>query len=42
MATHLKDRVEFHSVKPDGASANVPTTDELSVIEFVAVVTGLP
>jgi aerobic carbon-monoxide dehydrogenase large subunit len=31
MATHLDDRKEHHSAKPDNASANVPTTDEVRV-----------
>lgn len=29
--THLDDRHEHHSEKPDGVSANVPTTDEVRV-----------
>jgi len=31
MATHLEDRTEHHSAKPDGVSANVPTTDDVRV-----------
>jgi carbon-monoxide dehydrogenase large subunit len=31
MATHLEDRHEHHSAKPDGVSANVPTTDDVRV-----------
>src|SRR4051812_6538567 len=31
MATHLKDRVEFHSPKPEGSSAIVETTDEARI-----------
>jgi carbon-monoxide dehydrogenase large subunit len=31
MATHLEDRIEHHSAKPDGVSANVPTTDDVRV-----------
>jgi carbon-monoxide dehydrogenase large subunit len=31
MATHLEDRKEHHSAKPDGVSANVPTTDDVRV-----------
>src|SRR5512140_545601 len=31
MATHLEDRTEYHSAKPDGVSANVPTTDDVRV-----------
>ena len=28
MATHLPDRTEHHSAKPEGVSATVETTDE--------------
>jgi aerobic carbon-monoxide dehydrogenase large subunit len=31
MTTHLKDRVEFHSAKPEGSSANVPSTDDVRI-----------
>ncbi|HEX2686988.1 MAG TPA: aerobic carbon-monoxide dehydrogenase large subunit [Kofleriaceae bacterium] len=31
MLTHLEDRTEHHSAKPDGVSANVPTSDEVRV-----------
>ncbi len=31
MATHLEDRTEHHSPKPDGVSANVATTDDVRV-----------
>jgi carbon-monoxide dehydrogenase large subunit len=31
MAKHLEDRTEHHSAKPDGVSANVPTTDEVRI-----------
>jgi carbon-monoxide dehydrogenase large subunit len=31
MATHLPDRTEHHSAKPDGVSANVPTTDDVRI-----------
>lgn len=31
MATHLPDRKEHHSAKPEGVSAQVPTTDEVRV-----------
>src|SRR3954466_7176847 len=31
MATHREDRVESHSAKPEGSSANVPTTDDVRV-----------
>src|SRR3954462_13688618 len=31
MATHLKDRVEFHSPKPEGSSAIVETTDDVRI-----------
>jgi carbon-monoxide dehydrogenase large subunit len=31
MATHLDDRKEHHSPKPEGVSKNVPTTDEVRV-----------
>jgi len=31
MATHLDDRTEHHSPKPEGSSANVPTSDDVRI-----------